>query len=138
MEDVSCTLKAILLLHHTLPYSICHTLSHFLSSLASHTLHREEGSGQATTIELLPQQKLAVTEEICAVYRSHLLSRSSNYVTTCLADVSILLSNHAFNNCVPWRQLQHDQTLPLSVKGVACKTNFFCHGCPIRLCHQCY
>ena len=40
-----------------------------------------------------------------------------------------------FKNCVPRRQLQRDQTL--SVKGVACETNF-CHGCPMRLCHQRY
>ena len=45
-----------------------------------------------------------------------------NYVTTCLADVSILLS--VFNNCVPQQQLDGcSMTRPfLSVKGVACKT----------------
>ena len=36
-------------------------------SLASHTLHREEGSEHAATIELSPQQKLAVTNEIHAL-----------------------------------------------------------------------
>ena len=59
-------------------------------SLASHTLCREEGFGYTVTIELLPRQKLAVTNEIHALYKLHLLSWSSNYVTTCLADVSIL------------------------------------------------
>ena len=28
-----------------------------------------------------------------------------NYVTMCLADISILLPNHMFDNCVPLRQL---------------------------------
>ena len=42
--------------------------------LASHTLHREEGSGHVATFELLPQQKLAVTNEIRTLCRSHPLS----------------------------------------------------------------
>ena len=69
--------------YHTLPYSaiLCHTILHF-----GHTLHREEGSGHAATVELSPRQKLAVNNEICALYRSHRLSWSSNYVTTCLAN----------------------------------------------------
>ena len=29
----------------------------------------------------------------------------NNYVTMCLADVIILLLNHLFDNCTPWRQL---------------------------------
>ena len=53
----------------------------------------KEGSGHIATIELSPQQKLAVTNEIWAFCRLHLLSWSSNYVTACLAEVSILLSN---------------------------------------------
>ena len=66
----------------------------FESSLASHTLLREEVSGHAATIELPPQQKLAVINEVCALHRLHLLLWSSNYVT-CLADVSISLSNRS-------------------------------------------
>ena len=52
-------------------------------------------SGHTATIELLPWQKFAGTNEICALCRliATPLSWSSNYVT-CLADVSILLSNH--------------------------------------------
>ena len=66
----------------------------FVASLASHTLRRaEERSGHAATIKLSPRQKLDVTNQIRALRRSHLLSWSNNYVTTCLADVSILLSN---------------------------------------------
>ena len=47
-----------------------------------------------------------------------------NYVTTCLAAVSILLS--VFNNCVPQQRLDGcSMTRPfLSVKGVACETKF--------------
>ena len=67
------------------------THAHTLS-LASHTLCREEGSGHAASIELSPRQKLDMTNQIHAVRRSHPLSWSSSYVTTCLADVSILLS----------------------------------------------
>ena len=67
-------------------------------SLASHTLRRER-SGHAATIELLPRQKLALTNQIHALRRLHPLSWSSNYVV-CLADVSILLSNC----CVPRQQ----------------------------------
>ena len=46
-------------------------------SLASHTLHREEGSGHAATIELSPWQKLDVTNQIRALCRLHPLSRST-------------------------------------------------------------
>ena len=46
----------------------------------------------AAAIKLTPQQKLAVTNEIRTLRRLHPLSWSNNYVT-CLADVSILLSN---------------------------------------------
>ena len=46
-------------------------------SLASHTLCREEGSGLAGTIELSPQQKFDVTNHICTLRRSHLLSWST-------------------------------------------------------------
>ena len=38
------------------------------------------------------RQKLAVTNEISALRRLHPLSWSNNYLTTCIADVSILLS----------------------------------------------
>ena len=65
--------------------------------LATHKPHpsqREEGSGHIATIELSLRQKLAVTNEICALHRLHPLSWSSNYVT-CLADVSMVLSNGA-------------------------------------------
>ena len=48
-------------------------------SLASHTLRREEGSGHAAITELLPRQKLAMSNEIHALRRLHPLSRSSNY-----------------------------------------------------------
>ena len=44
------------------------------SSLASHTLCREEGSGHAATIELLLRQKLDVTNQIRTLHRSHPLS----------------------------------------------------------------
>ena len=43
----------------------------------------------------------------------------------CLVDVSILLSYRYVQylcSSVTTRWLEHDQTLPLSVKGVACKT----------------
>ena len=52
------------------------------------SLHREEGSGHTATIESLPWQKLAVTNEIRALQRLHPLPWSSSYVTTYLADVS--------------------------------------------------
>ena len=62
------------------------------TSLASHTLHiTEEGSGHASTIELLPQQKLDVINQMRSLRTSHPLSWSSIYVT-CLPDVSILSS----------------------------------------------
>ena len=41
------------------------------SSLTSHSLRREEGSGHAATIELLPQQKLDVTNQIRTLHRYH-------------------------------------------------------------------
>ena len=50
-------------------------------SLASHTLRREEGSGHAAILDLSPQQKLDVTNQICALRSSYPLSWSSNYVT---------------------------------------------------------
>ena len=58
-------------------------------SCKSDPLQREEGCGDATTVKLLPWQKLGATNEIHALCRLHLLSWSSNYVT-CLSDVSIL------------------------------------------------
>ena len=63
-------------------------------SLASHTLCREEWSGYTVAIKVLPRQKFAVTNEIRALRRSHLLPWSSSYVATCLVDVSILLLTH--------------------------------------------
>ena len=44
---------------------------YFLASFASHTLHREEGTGHVATIELLPQQKLDVTDQI-ALFIDHI------------------------------------------------------------------
>ena len=41
------------------------------SCIGSHTLLREEGCGHAATIELSPQQKLDVTNQICGLRRSH-------------------------------------------------------------------
>ena len=70
-------------------------LNHTDVSLKPHPLQREKVSGHTATIKLSPWQKLAVTNEICGLRRLHPLSWSSNYVTTCLANVSILLSNRA-------------------------------------------
>ena len=47
------------------------------TSLASHTLCREDGSGHTVTNELLPRQKLDATNQIRALRRSHLLSWST-------------------------------------------------------------
>ena len=55
----------------------------------------ERGSGHTATIGLLPRQKHAVINESCALCSLHLMSSSSNYATTSLANGSILLSNHA-------------------------------------------
>ena len=49
----------------------------------------QERSGHTATIERLPWQKLAVTNEIDTLHRLHLLSWSSNHVMY-LANVSIL------------------------------------------------
>ena len=70
-------------------------------SLTSHVLHkgRKEGPGHVANIELSPQSNVAVTNEICTLHKVHLLSRSSNYVATCLANVNILLSNHVVQCC---------------------------------------
>ena len=43
------------------------------SRIANHTLLREEGSCHAATIELSPQQKLDVTDQIHVLRRLHLL-----------------------------------------------------------------
>ena len=48
-------------------------------SLASHTLHRDDGFGHTATIELSPRQKL-VTNEINTLHKLHLLSWSSNLI----------------------------------------------------------
>ena len=71
--------------------SITETWNTLLVSQATLS-QREEGSGHAATIELSLQEKVGVTNEIRELRRLYPLSRSSNYVT-CLADVSILLSN---------------------------------------------
>ena len=60
-----------------------------LPSLASHTLRRKRGRIWSRC------NHRVVTNEICALHRLHPLSWSSDYVTMCLADVSILLSNDA-------------------------------------------
>ena len=86
------------------------TLWEIIWSHKPHSLQSEEGSGHATTIELLPQQKPAVTNEIHRLCRLHPLSWSSNYVTMCLADVSILLSNCDVRSSATTCQLQQDQT----------------------------
>ena len=88
-------------------------------------MRREKGSGHAATIELSPQQKLTVTNEICALHRLHPLSWSSNYVTMCLVDVSIFYLTVLFDNCVPQLQLiSCNLTRPfLSAEGVACETS---------------
>ena len=67
------------------------TLLYYKYSCKPHPLQREEGSGYAAIIKLLPRQKLAVTNEIRTLRRLHPLSWSSNYNTTCLADDNILL-----------------------------------------------
>ena len=61
-------------------------LGQFLISLAS---HREEGSCHAVTIELLPQQKLDMTNQIRTSYITSVVMEY-NYGTMCLAAVSIL------------------------------------------------
>ena len=48
---------------------------------------------QEMTIELSPWLQLVVTNEIRTLHRLH--GVASNYVIMCLADVSMLLSNHA-------------------------------------------
>ena len=49
-----------------------------LSSLASHTLRREEGSGHAATIELSTRQKLVITNQtalfVDRIRRQHLIT----------------------------------------------------------------
>ena len=54
--------KAMVSVHRPVHSKI--TLTYSLTSLASHTLCREEGSGHAATIELSPRQKLDVTNQI--------------------------------------------------------------------------
>ena len=70
-----------------------------------------------------------MTNEIRTLHRLHSLSWSSNYITTSQMSVSYYLTT-LFDSCIPWWQLvstlQHDQTLPLSVKGVACETKWKC------------
>ena len=60
-----------------MPEPFLHNMQGVVTSLASRTLRREEGSGHAATIELSPQQKLDVTNQIRALRRSHPLSWST-------------------------------------------------------------
>ena len=55
----------------------------WLISHASHTLHREEGSGHTATIELSPQQKLDATNQICSYCRSHPLLSLRHMFSRC-------------------------------------------------------
>ena len=74
------------------------------SSLTSHTLRREEGSGYAATIEeLSPRQKLDVTNQIHTLCRSHPLSWST--IMSCVKRMSASYLTAVFDNCVPHRQL---------------------------------
>ena len=60
-------------------------------------------------------QKLAMTNEICRLH----LSWSSSYVSNCTLEyIASSATTH---------QLQHDQTLPFSVKCVTCETKFHAH-----------
>ena len=67
---------------------------------ASHTLHREEGSGHAVTIELSPRQKLDVTNQICTLRRSHPLSWSTIMSSVKQMSASYYLTA-VFDNCIP-------------------------------------
>lgn len=91
-----------------------------LESPESHSLQRKEPSGHTATIEQLPWQTLAVTNQICTLCGLHplTLSSNSNYDPTCLAD----LTNCAVRSSETNRQLQCDQIVPLSVKTVSCNT----------------
>ena len=51
------------------------------TSICNQTLHRGKKSSHAAIIELSPWQKFAVTNEIRALCKLHLLSWSSNYIT---------------------------------------------------------
>ena len=73
------------------------------SSLASHTLCREEGSGHTAIIELSPQQKLGVTNQIRTVCRSHPLSWST--IMSSVKQMSAYLTA-VFDNCIPRQQLR--------------------------------
>ena len=74
------------------------------SSLASHTLHRErKGLVTLQPIGLLPWQKLDVTNQICALCRSHPLSWST--ITSCVQEMSASYYLTAMvDNCIPWQQ----------------------------------
>ena len=79
----------------------------FSCSLASHTLHREKGSGHTATIELSSRQKLDVTNQIRTLCRSHPLSWSTITSRVQWMSASYYLTT-MFNNSVPWRQLGSD------------------------------
>ena len=72
------------------------------SSLASHTLRREDMSRHTATIELSPQQKLDVTNPIRTVRRSHLLSWSTITSRVKRMSASYYLTA-VFDNCIPWQ-----------------------------------
>ena len=65
----SVTIRKFLVLEH-----YTHTRT---KSRKPHPSQREEESGHAATIELSPWQKLDVTNQICALRRSHPLSWST-------------------------------------------------------------
>ena len=62
-------------------------------SLASHILHREEGTGHVATVELLPRQKLDVTDHI-ALFIDHIRGHGvASYYLTMLFDIAFLNNN---------------------------------------------
>ena len=71
-------------------------------SLTSHTLHREEGSDNAATIEMLTQQKIALTNEINTLHGLHLLSTLTelhlrhNVFSGCQHLMAL------FDDCISW------------------------------------
>ena len=93
------------------------------TSLASHTLRREEGSCNAAIIELSSRQKLDVTNQICALHRSHPLSLSSNTSRVQqMAASYYLTTNHYVDNYIPLQQLGCVTRPFIYAKGVACET----------------
>ena len=95
-------------------------------SLVSHTLRRERKGLVVLHPLSCCYRRNNVTNQIRALHTSHSLSWSSNYVTTCLADVSILFSSNRY--IIPRWQLDGCSVIRpfLSAKGVACKTTPKC------------